>query len=158
MADRGRRIRPTCGVRGDANLFSSPAVTPRRCLRAQWPEPIFSKGSSMTSDVFDRCIAACNACAQACAHCASSCLREKDVTPMAACIALDADCEAMCRLAASLMGRHSPQAHAVCALCADMCSACADECGKHSHAHCQACATACRNCAQECRGMATATA
>jgi hypothetical protein len=41
-------------------------------------------------------------------------------------------------------------------LCADVCEACAAECGKHAdhHAHCKACAEACSRCAAECREMA----
>ena len=110
----------------------------------------------MTPDRFDPCIAACNACATACARCASACLREPDVNPMAACIALDMECEAICRLAASSMAHGGAHTRATCQLCADICSACADECARHAHAHCQACAAACRDCAQECRAMAAA--
>lgn len=108
----------------------------------------------MTQELFDRCIAACNACATACGRCAAACLREPDVKSMAACIALDTDCEAMCRLCASLMARGSVHARAACRLCAEVCRACGDECASHDHDHCQACATACRSCAQECRNMA----
>jgi hypothetical protein len=44
----------------------------------------------------------------------------------------------------------------ICALCAEVCQACADECGRHDVDHCQQCAEACRLCAAECRKMATA--
>jgi hypothetical protein len=102
------------------------------------------------------CIAACNACADACDHCASACLQEQDVQMMAQCIALDMDCAAICRLAAGAMSRGSPFAREICGLCAQMCQASGDECGKHSMDHCQACAQACRACADECRRMAQA--
>lgn len=73
---------------------------------------------------------------------------------MARCIALDADCAAICRLAAGYMARGSELARQICQQCAQVCEACADECARHRMDHCQACAEACRRCAQECRAMA----
>jgi hypothetical protein len=104
---------------------------------------------------YESCVAACNACADACDHCATACLQEQDVKMMARCIALDIDCAAVCRLAAGFMARGGEFAKAMCAMCADVCQACGDECAKHRHDHCQACAQACRRCAEECRRMAT---
>jgi hypothetical protein len=72
---------------------------------------------------------------------------------MARCIALDLDCGAMCQLAAAAMARGSEKAQAICALCADLCETCGDECSKHPMDHCQQCAQACRRCADECRRM-----
>lgn len=100
------------------------------------------------------CIEACNACADACDRCAAACLQEQDVKMMARCIALDIDCAALCRLAAGNMSRGSPFAGALCKVCADVCRACGDECGRHEADHCQACAKACRACAEECARMA----
>ena len=103
---------------------------------------------------FNACIEACNACAVACNYCAASCLQEPDVKMMAHCIATDMDCAAICALAAAAMARGSEHSKAICALCADMCQSCADECAKHQMDHCQQCAEACRKCAEECRKMA----
>ena len=104
---------------------------------------------------YGSCIEACNACALACNHCAASCLKEPDVQMMAKCIALDLDCAQLCAVASAFMARDSQHAKAVCALCAEVCQACGDECGKHHHmAHCQACAQACLACASACRQMA----
>jgi len=103
---------------------------------------------------YQSCIAACDACADACDHCASACLGEEDVEMMAACIRLDLDCAAICRMAASYMARDSRYAPELCRLCADVCEACAAECARHSQPHCQACAQTCRQCAEECRRMA----
>lgn len=105
---------------------------------------------------YEDCITACNACAVACNYCAASCLRETDVTMMAGCIALDMDCAQICALAASAMARESAHAKVICDLCAKVCQACADECGKHNMDHCQACAKACTECAQACQKMALA--
>lgn len=108
----------------------------------------------MPHQPYNACIEACNACAVACNHCAISCLHETDVKMMAKCIALDTDCAQICALAAAAMARGSPHAKAICALCAEICQSCGDECAKHDMAHCQQCAKACHQCAQECRKMA----
>lgn len=108
----------------------------------------------MPHEKFQSCIDACYACATACDHCAVSCLEEQDVKSMARCIKLDMDCAQICRLAASYMARGSEFSQTLCRLCAEVCQACAEECGKHQMDHCQRCARACRNCAEECSRMA----
>ncbi len=108
----------------------------------------------MSHQLHQTCIAACYACADACDHCTTACLDEKELAMMVGCIKLDQDCAAICRLAASFMARGSPHAAKLCALCAEICEACAGQCAQHAHAHCQACAEACRSCAAECRKMA----
>jgi hypothetical protein len=105
---------------------------------------------------YQDCIAACNACIVACNHCAACCLQEPDVKAMAQCIALDSDCAQVCQLAVSFMSGGSDHVGAVCALCADICRSCAEECARHDVDHCQQCAEACRHCAQECERMSMA--
>lgn len=107
----------------------------------------------MGHEKFRACMDACNACADACDFCSTACLGEQDVKTMARCIALDMDCAQICRIAAAWMARGSEFAVAICQQCADICSACGDECAKHQMAHCQQCAEACRRCAQACRSM-----
>ena len=111
----------------------------------------------MTQHKFNACIEACNACAVACNHCASSCLHEKDVKAMAACIALDMDCAGICAFAVAAMARGSQHAQSICALCAEICTACSLECGKHKMDHCQDCSKGCKACAESCREMAETT-
>ena len=109
----------------------------------------------MAHQQYAACVDACNQCAVTCHHCATACLQEQDVKMLARCIALDLDCAAICELAAGAMARGSEQVQAICALCADICEACADECARHTTMqHCVACADACRRCADECRRMA----
>ncbi|MEO8021382.1 four-helix bundle copper-binding protein [Polaromonas sp.] len=108
----------------------------------------------MPHQKYKSCIEACHACAVACNHCAASCLREPDVKAMARCIALDMDCATLCIAAADLMARGSAHAEAACALCAEICDACGEECAAHNMAHCQACARACKRCAEACHEMA----
>ncbi|KRC26319.1 MULTISPECIES: four-helix bundle copper-binding protein [unclassified Acidovorax] len=105
---------------------------------------------------YQSCIQACLSCATTCNQCFAACLQEEDVKMMVRCIALDADCAAVCSFAASAMARNSEHAKAICALCAEICQACGDECAKHEAEHCQACAAECHKCAQECRSMASA--
>lgn len=104
------------------------------------------------------CIKACQDCALACHQCFAACLAEDDVKMMARCIALDADCAATCELAAGAMARNSEHAQALCAVCAQVCRACGEECARHEADHCQACATACHQCADACEAMAGAAA
>ena len=87
----------------------------------------------MPHEQFKSCIDACFACAEACDHCAASCLQEKDVKAMARCIALDIDCAEICRLAAGYMSRGSECARDLCALCAQVCETCGEECAGESH-------------------------
>ena len=84
----------------------------------------------MAHQQFQSCIDACNECAVTCNHCASACLQERDVQSMARCIALDMECADICRLAVSSMARRDEHMQAICALCADICQACGDECAK----------------------------
>lgn len=108
----------------------------------------------MPHEQFASCIEACNTCADACDHCAGSCLKMEDASKMSRCISLDADCAAICRLAAGYMARGSELAGVICQACAEVCDACAKECERHPMDHCKQCAEACRRCAEECRRMA----
>lgn len=110
----------------------------------------------MAHEKYASCIEACYQCAAACDHCATACLTEDNVKMMARCIALDIDCAEICRISAGFMARNSEFASRLCALCAEICQACGDECAKHEHGHCQECAQACHRCAEECRKMAEA--
>jgi hypothetical protein len=105
---------------------------------------------------YQTCIDACMKCASACDHCAASCLKEEHVEMMAQCIQLDLECSTICKTAAQLMHLQSNHANAICQLCADICTACAEECEKHDHDHCKECAAMCRACAEECMSMAAA--
>src|SRR5688572_4912492 len=105
---------------------------------------------------YQSCIEACLRCAAACDHCAAACLREPDVEMLAACIQLDIECSTVCKSASQLMQLQSSHANAICQLCADICTSCAEECEKHDHEHCRQCAANCRECAEECVSMTAA--
>ena len=105
---------------------------------------------------YQTCIEICNRCAEVCEQCLAACLKEEDTNMMAECIRLDLECVSVCRTAATLMLLESNHANALCQLCADVCTACAEECEKHEHDHCRECAVACRRCAEECLSMSAA--
>lgn len=90
-------------------------------------------------------------CAATCEMCYTACLNEDDVTMMARCIELDRECADICRLTASILTRDSENKEKYVQLCAEICAACADECGKHDHEHCRKCSTMCEECAAACR-------
>jgi hypothetical protein len=102
---------------------------------------------------YKNCIDACLRCAAICNHCAAECLQEYDVNMMTKCIQMDMECAAICYAAAQLMSMGSSRAKEVSKLCAEICTACAAECGKHEMQHCKECAEVCRNCANECNAM-----
>jgi Domain of Unknown Function (DUF326) len=107
-----------------------------------------------TYNKYKQCIEECLRCASICNNCASSCTQDTDIQKMAKCIQLDMECAAVCYCSAQLMSMGSEKASDVCCICADMCEACANECGKHQTEHCQKCAQTCNECAEECRKMA----
>lgn len=112
----------------------------------------------MSHERFQECIDECNSCAAECNHCTIACLNEPEVHHMVRCIEMNVQCAAICRSASEMMSLGSDYAMQMCALCADVCDACATECQKHSMDHCQQCAEACRNCAAVCREMSMASA
>lgn len=89
-------------------------------------------------------------CASACERCLNACLDEQDIKKMVECIRLDRDCAAICHTTASLVASGSRFANELVDLCADICKACAEECGKHENEHCQECARACQECKEAC--------
>lgn len=109
---------------------------------------------------FETCIQACLQCADACDQCIHGCLAEKVPASMARCIKLDRECAETCRRAAAFLARADEvteqYARRLCALCAEICEACAAECRQHKMAHCQACADACDACAEACRALIVA--
>lgn len=104
---------------------------------------------------YKNCIDACLKCAAICNHCASSCTQAENIRMMAGCIQLDMECAAICYAAAQVMSLGGRNAKELCRICAEICEACAAECGKHETKHCQECAEACTQCAEVCRRMST---
>lgn len=107
----------------------------------------------MAMEELDRCCELCVTCAHVCVkalyrHCLTAGGR-----PLAASqVLLMTDCSEVCQMTATFMTRASPRHRQMCAVCADICDACAEDC---SHLVGMAdCVSACRRCAESCRAMA----
>lgn len=101
---------------------------------------------------YQECIEACLTCATESQACASFCLKD-DASMMARCIQLNMECAAICYATAQLLSLGSEFASELCRICADVCDACAKECGRHEPDHCQRAAVDCRACEEVCRKM-----
>jgi hypothetical protein len=80
----------------------------------------------------DRATEACLQCVHWCSACVDEGLTH-DPASMAASIRLCHECEPVCGVCATLLSGNSQFAHELCSVCADICEACAAECGKHKH-------------------------
>lgn len=112
----------------------------------------------MTHESFQACIDACNKCMVSCEDSLTICLQQKDIKPFARAMKLERYCADMCRMAAAFMARSDENTQTFVnkftTLCAEICEACAEECGKQPKLkHLQKCSDACEACAQECRKM-----
>jgi hypothetical protein len=95
------------------------------------------------------CIDACERCHRTCA--AHEGVDRAQLAPDH--LLLMRDCAEICETAANFMLAGSPYHQEVCALCAEICLACADRCDELDM---QQCVEACRHCAESCRKMAVA--
>ena len=106
------------------------------------------------------------ACIEACQHCFQTCLAAADghclevagdhAAP--AHLRLMHDCADICQLSAAFMLRRSTFHPRTCALCAEVCIACAADCEALGDEVMRECATICRRCAESCRVMVAAHA
>ena len=103
------------------------------------------------------CIEACTACSQTCLQMAMThCLEMGGAHAEPSHMRLMLDCAAVCELAARLQLGASEFADDFCALCAEVCLACADSCDGLEGM--EDCAQTCRDCAAQCEtrsGMAS---
>ena len=98
------------------------------------------------------CIEACTQCAQVCLQAAMNhCLEQGGEHVAPAHLRLMMDCADICQLSARLQLGSSEFAEDFCALCAEVCLACADSCDTLSGM--EDCAEACRQCAASCETM-----
>lgn len=102
---------------------------------------------------------AIEACLQ-CLHWCSACVDDgltNNPSMMSASVRLCHECAPVCGVSAALLSGNSQFAHQLCGVCADICEACAAECGKHKHSEImRRCAEACTRCAMACREVAKA--
>lgn len=99
------------------------------------------------------CIEACQKCHDVCLQMAMNhCLElgGKHVAPEH--FKLMMNCAEICQTAANFMLSDSPLRHSVCAVCAEVCEACALSC--NSVGQMSKCIEACKSCAEKCEQMA----
>jgi len=105
------------------------------------------------TDKYQACIDACAKCTQACYECFHACLQEPDLNARRNCVCALVGCAMMCQMSVGMMSMNGRFSEQHCALCAQVCEHCAQECAMFKDPHCVKCAEICRKCAQECRGM-----
>jgi len=109
---------------------------------------------AISNPLVEQCIEDCLHRVRWCAECRDEGLT-MDPDAMTECIRLCGECLELCRTCAMLLVSSSPFAHRICEG-AELCEACAAECGKYEGETMQKCAEACRRCAATCRDVALA--
>jgi hypothetical protein len=103
-----------------------------------------------------QCIKNCEECHSICLITAMHCLGMGGEHAERDHIRLMLDCAQICQASADFMLRGSSLHERTCAVCAHVCSLCADDCERFPEdAQMKACVEACRVCADSCRRMAS---
>ena len=97
----------------------------------------------------DDCLHAYQACYETVPYCSTMGGRHSDPDHLR----LMADCADLCRTTGQFLMRGSMHHDRLCAICAELCSKCADDCEGYDDPQMKACAEACRRCATSCREM-----
>lgn len=106
-----------------------------------------------------QCTRLCQECHNTCLETLRHCLIEGGAHAEPAHIELLLDCVTICQTSADFMLRRSPRHGPTCAVCSEICEACARDCDRlGDDGQMKLCADACRRCAQECRQMAAMAA
>src|SRR5947208_376209 len=105
----------------------------------------------------ERCIQRCTECHNICLQTIAYCLRMGGKHASPEHIGLMMDCAAICETSAKFMLHGSHFHNRTCAVCAEVCEACAAECEQMAGGDraMQMCAEICRACAQTCHEMAS---
>lgn len=104
--------------------------------------------------MMQECIALCAHCHKVCTDTATHCVEQGGRHAAQAHITPLLDCAQICQTSADFMLRHSPDRKGMCAVCAEICVRCAEDCETFSDKMMQDCAKACRACADSCERMA----
>lgn len=96
------------------------------------------------------CIEACEEAMHASQACAAADIKEGG---SASCALINLDCADICAATLNALARGSDHHGDFCALCAHICTVCAQACAQHAaqHVHCAACQAACEACAAACK-------
>lgn len=110
--------------------------------------------STYTKHDMQACIAACTRCYQICLHMGMNhCLETGGEHVEPTHFRLLMSCAEICQTSANFMLSGAAHSSAVCAICAEICEACAIDCEKIGDM--DPCVEACRDCAETCKQMAS---
>lgn len=110
-----------------------------------------SHGTQMSQDI-ERCISECLNCHRICLETVQHCLQMGGKHASPEHIKLLLDCAEICQTSANFMLRGSNLHGRTCAVCAEVCTRCAESCEETGDGEqMRACAEACRSCAESCR-------
>jgi len=115
--------------------------------------------NTLTSEMH-RAIQICLDCHAICVETKAHCLAMGEEHASAEHIGLLADCAQICAVSADFMLRGSHRHTRTCAVCAEVCEECADDCDRLAGGDrlMKRCAAVCRRCAEACLQMAGAHA
>jgi len=111
--------------------------------------------TQMTTEM-QACLDECMRCAQTCEQTLAHCLEMGGRHAERNHIALLRDCIRICQTSAAFLLSHSTYHTRTCAVCAEICRACAEDCERIDvkDEQMRECAAACRRCAESCERMA----
>jgi hypothetical protein len=113
-------------------------------------ETIFTRDEDM-----QECIDNCTDCAQVCEQMITHCLSKGGHHAEPSHIRLLIDCAEACKTSVGFMIRESPFHPLTCGTCAQVCTACAEDCeSMNDDELMQECVEICRRCATSCAAMA----
>lgn len=92
-------------------------------------------------------------CEATCEHMTTIIKRRNDVNLRTRQLSLLRDCADICGLTYKYIARNSMFSRHIASLCAQICTACGNECARFPDAESQHCARICLNCAIECRNF-----
>lgn len=146
LALKGRISMPTKHTTTAHRKPSKPKT--KRAKAAE--ETIYTRNDDM-----QECIDNCTDCFQVCEQMITHCLSKGGEHASANHIRLLVDCAEACKTSVGFMLRNSPYHHLTCGVCAQICTACADDCETmNDDEMMKECIEICRRCATSCAAMA----
>lgn len=123
-----------------------------RAARAQEPPGVAKIHQGDYTALEQECIKACSDCENECVATIQHCLKTGGEHAKPEHVRLLQDCADICELAAKYMLGKSEFDKKACALCAELCEACARSCDQFKgDARMEECAKTCRECADVCK-------